>query len=202
MRELARDRRVRYRRRIAIAVAATLVVLVGTGFGTYALTRDEPTYVESIGCYDRAALDANVSVIGNTAQDPVAACADVWRQGAVAPGTSEAPPLQACVLETGAVAVLPGSGPAVCHGVGIAPLPSRERAVFRRLGALQVALTDRLAGCLPPTAARAAVRELLDRHGFAGWAVAGDVAVSAERPCVGAVIERAQQRVVLISEPR
>ena len=201
MREVTRARRISYRRRVAVAFAAAACVLVGTGFGAYALTRDQPTHVESIGCYDRAALDANVSVIGNTAQDPVEACADIWRQGGVGPQTT-VPSLQPCVLDTGAVAVVPGDGPAVCHRLGIAPLPDHERAEFRRLGAVQATLTADLRACVSVEEARAVARRALDEHGLADWDVAGDATLSGERPCAGAVIERSEGRIVLIAEPR
>ena len=99
MLEVARARRDSYRRRVAVVAAAAAAVLVATGFGAYALTRDEPTHVDSVGCYAEATLEADLAVIENTAQDPVAACAELWRAGTMQPGTA-VPPLQACVLET------------------------------------------------------------------------------------------------------
>src|SRR5687768_14117127 len=93
-------------RPLVLAFAAATLVLSATGFGAYALTR-EPTHVDSIGCYEQADLNSNVAVIGSTSTDPVAACAALWRSGSLG-STTIVPPLTACLLDTGAVAVMPG----------------------------------------------------------------------------------------------
>ena len=205
MQELARAHRVSYRRRFAVVAAAAAAVLVATGFGTYALTRDEPEHVDSIGCYAEAAFDSDTTVIGNTAQDPVAACAELWRTGAMAPGNA-VPPLQACVLATGAVAVVPASSPDVCNALGIARLSDAARAEFRRLGGLQAALLQRLGTgsgtspartpCPDEGEARRIAREVLDERGFRSWGVETSGVLDG-RECPSPTIERTRRVVVL-----
>lgn len=204
MREVTRSRSL-MRRRLVLAFAALAVLLTATGFGAYALTRDEPTHVESIGCFDSARLRANVTVIANEAQDPVEACAERWRRGHVGPGT-DVPPLEACVLETGAVAVFPAADPGVCNRLGIARLSDEGRRELRRLGALHSALVRRLGDrCVGVEDAQAIARRELDARGYGGWSVAtgeDGSAFTGERPCAAPVIDRPGQRVVLISTPK
>lgn len=205
MREVARAHRVSYRRRVAVAAAAAAAVLVATGFGTYALTRDEPEHVDSIGCYSEASLGSDVAVIGNTAQDPVRACAELWRAGDMAPGTT-VPQLQACVLPTGAVAVVPAEGADVCNALGSARLSDTARAELRRLGGLHAALSERLGTpsgtrapripCPREAEARRIAREELDRRGFPAWDVE-TVGSLDGRECPSPSIERGRSVVVL-----
>ena len=196
----------RARRRIALVAVAAVIVLVASGFGAYALTRDEPEHVDSIGCYSGAALDSDVTVIGNTAQDPVTACAELWRTGDMAPG-NVVPPLQACVLATGAVAVVPARRPDVCNALGAARLSDAARAEFRRLGALHAALRQRLGTgsgtspertpCPDEADARRIAREELDDRGFAGWGVEVTGLLDG-RQCASPTIERSRRVVVLV----
>jgi hypothetical protein len=209
MREVARAHRVSYRRRLVVAVAAAGAVLVATGFGAYALTRDEPTHVDSIGCYAEASLAGDVTVIGNTAQDPVDACSELWRTGAVAPGGA-VPPLQACVLETGAVAVMPARKPDVCNALGIARLSAAARADFRRLGALHAALVERLGTasgtrrprtpCPDEAEARRIARAELDARGFTSWAIETTGSFTRGN-CPSPTIDRGRRVVLVIGIP-
>ncbi len=190
----ARPRRVR--RLVLVAAAATLALIV-MGFGAYALTR-EPTQVESIGCYDRADLGANVTVVGSTGTDPIAACAELWRSGAVAP-TTDPPQLTACVLDTGAVAVMPG-GAGVCEGLGIASLSREARERLARLGDLNAALNTKLGdGCVGEVEARRLIRAELDARGYSDWTIEVAVPFDAERRCASASLEPSDRVVKLIS---
>ena len=201
MQEIVRARRVRHRRRVALAAAAAATVLIGTGFGTYALTHDEPTHVDSLGCYSEAALQADVSVIDNTAQDPVAACARLWRDGVVT-GTPATPTLVACVLGTGAVAVMPGSGAEVCNALGIGTLSATGRRELRRLGEVRAELLARLEGCKGAQEGVRIARAVLDAHGFDAWSVATHGEFSDRSTCASPTLERTRERVLLIASPR
>jgi hypothetical protein len=130
-----RDRAARKRRRrlVLVLVPAAIVLLGVTGFTTYALTR-EPTHLESVGCYDRASLDANVAVVGADGRDPAEICGEIWAQGALAdaPVPDE---LASCVLDTGAIGVFPSSGAGTCEKLGLADLPASNagrRQALRR----------------------------------------------------------------------
>jgi hypothetical protein len=112
----------RRRRRLGIALVPAVLLLLGaTAFTTYTLTR-QPTHLESIGCYDRASLDANTAVVSADGRDPVTACAEVWRQGALGPNVPTQ--LEACVLQSGAIGVFPRSaGGDTCGSLGLARVP-------------------------------------------------------------------------------
>jgi hypothetical protein len=190
------------RRRVALAFAAVAVVAVATGFGAYALTRDEPTHVDSIGCYGAASTSADVAVIGNTAADPVEACAELWRRGDMAPGVSTAPPLQACVLETGAVAVIPSGEAGACHAIGAARLSEKGRRELRLLGGVQAALVERLgARCVGEEHARAIAARELAARGLGSWTVEVAGEFGDDRPCASPSIDRARRAVVLLPAP-
>lgn len=184
----------RRRRRLLLAlVPAVVAVLAATGFTTYALTR-EPTHLESIGCYDRAALDADVAVVDADGRSPDAICEDVWERGGL-PGSPKPAKLAACVLESGAIAVFPSSGASTCEDLGLARLPASYRDEARRFAALRDDIIARVGEpasgstrggpqCLGEDVASAVVRRELEVHGFGDWnvqAAGGDF--TAARPC-------------------
>ena len=80
------------------------------GGATYALTRSSVNYAAGFGCDDRVSLRADVAVPGADASNPVAACAAVWRSGAMGALRSRTVPAQTpCVLPSGAVGVFPSA---------------------------------------------------------------------------------------------
>lgn len=202
--EIARPAPRRPTRRFALALAAFGLVAVLSGVGAYAIAR-EPTHVDSIGCYDRAELGASVSVIGSTAVDPVTACAELWRAGQVS-STTDVPPLTPCVLDSGAVAVLPGRA-GICEGLGIASLSREARVRFAQLGALHEALRERLGAgsgtdprgsCVGEAEARRIVAAELSARGYADWRVEVALPFDAERRCASAYLEPERRTVELL----
>ena len=190
-------------RPLVLAFAAATLVLSATGFGAYALTR-EPTHVDSIGCYEQADLNSNVAVIGSAATDPIAACAALWRTGSLG-STTDVPPLTACVLDTGAVAVIPGE-PSICEGLGIASLSADARDRLARLGELRVALAERFGdssgskrrtACVGEAAAMQIVRAELKARGLTDWTIEITSPVDAERRCASASIVPADKTIML-----
>ena len=92
----------------------------------------------SVGCYDRASLHADTTIVHGT--DPIATCAELWREGVVDTRLRrleregklderlerDSPHLVACAEEGSTIAhVFPASGPAVCRRLGLVPLPPR-----------------------------------------------------------------------------
>jgi hypothetical protein len=90
----------------------------------------------SIGCYDRASLRADATIVHGT--DPISTCAELWREGVVdtrlrrleregridARPERDSPHLVACAREGSSVArVFPAPGPAICRRLGLVPLP-------------------------------------------------------------------------------
>lgn len=101
------------------------IPLLGVGIATAAgvFSADDMEVAAGIGCYSEAKLQPeSISIIGPR-QDPVAACARIWRQGAVKRGRHEAPPLVACTEVDGPVRVIPGRGAAACERLGLVSLP-------------------------------------------------------------------------------
>jgi hypothetical protein len=90
----------------------------------------------SVGCYDRASLHADTTIVHGT--DPIATCAKLWREGVVDTRLRRleregkiderpergSPHLVACTYEGSSIAhVFPAPGPAVCRRLGLVPLP-------------------------------------------------------------------------------
>jgi len=173
-------------RRLMIAVGALLVLGAGGAIAGMLLSADDVNVAAGVGCYDRASLDADVTLTP-VAADPVAACADLWREGAVSgAGTAEPPPLVACTAKGEPVRVFPGADVSRCHDLGLEPLPSDYRtaasASARAHEALRVLASVNAAAsiCPAPDAQAAMARE---RLADANRAVA--VTVRGEGPCAG-----------------
>ena len=198
----------RRRRRFAIVlVPAVLVVLAVTGFTTYALTR-EPTHLETLGCYDRPALDADVTVVSADGRDPIEICTEIWQRGDLA-GADLPNKLAACVLETGAIGVFPSSGAATCEELGLADLPASYAVERQRFAALRNAIVAKLgepasgsslgsAKCVGEADARAVVRRELDAHGYGDWGMEVSAVYTAERPCTEVSFDGRRKVVELI----
>lgn len=208
VREITVGRHRRRSLRVVIAFAAGTLVLGLVGFGGYKLTR-EPTRVQSIGCYDRADLGASVAVISNTAPDPVTACAAIWQAGDLAGKPAKVPPLTACVLETGAVAVFPGR-PGTCEELGIASLSVEGRDQLARMAELNAVLDARFGtgsgskartACVGEVDARRFIRAQLDARGYRDWRIELVYPFNAERRCAYALPEPERGVVTLTPLP-
>jgi hypothetical protein len=208
------DRTVRRRRRrLALILApAALAVLVATGFTTYALVR-EPTHLESIGCYEQASLGANVAVVSSDERDPTDVCGEVWRTGGFGE-EGKIPQLTACVLETGAVGVFPGSPAKTCSELGLAELPHDYTAAAQGFVGLRDAIVSKLGEppsgssvggpqCVGEDEARAIVGRELQIRGFDDWKieVAGGE-FSAARPCADVSFDTGGKTVLLVPGSR
>jgi hypothetical protein len=198
----------RRRRRVALVLVPAVIVLLGlTGFTTYALTR-EPTHLESVGCFETAALDGNIAIVNADGRDPTAICGDLWREGAMGDGP-EPESLAACVLETGAIGVFPSSGEDACEQLGLADLPPTYAVEGMRFAELRDAIVDHLGEpasgsslgdqkCVGEDEARALVRRELDAHGYGDWGIELSQDFTAERPCAEASFDGEKKTVVLI----
>jgi hypothetical protein len=195
------------RRRALILVPAVLTALVATGFTTYALTR-EPTVFESVGCFDRASLSANVAVVANDGRDPGAICREVFAAGGL--GVAAPDGLASCVLDTGAIGVFPSSGARTCQELGLADLPSTYVAQRKRFAALRNAIVAGLGEpasgssrggpqCVGEAEARELVRRALDAHGYGDWDVkVAEDGFSQETPCTDFAFDSVGKAVILI----
>jgi hypothetical protein len=210
--EEVRRPRGKRRRRLLIALVPAVVVLLGaTAFTTYSLTR-EPKHLESIGCYDRASLAANVAVVGADGRDPVAVCKQVWLQGALGSRVPER--LEACVTSTGAIGVFPSSRGDTCGSIGLAPLPASYATEAARFAGLRDAIVGRLGEpasgstkrgpqCVDKAPAIAFVRRELDARGYGDWQIKiGGGEFSPRRPCAEPSFDTGAKAVYLIPATR
>lgn len=203
-RSVAVIRRRRRRRLVPLVALAS----VSVGAVAYALVTREATTTESVGCYETADLRATTAVVADDGRAPVEVCAEAWNRGVFGPPS--APPLQACVLESGAAGVFPSTaGGDVCASLGLDTLSAGgPTAAHKSFLAFKGAVVDRFASepCVDPDRATAIVRDELDRAGLATWTVGVGEGIQGEgfspqRPCAGLAFEQAQQRIVLVPQP-
>jgi hypothetical protein len=164
----------RRRRRIA-ALVLVPAALFAAG-AAYALSRPSASQtVEGIGCYDRANMNANVTVTDATGQDPTEVCAHLWSKGVVRLGSTSVPPLVAC---TGAHAhviwVFPSADRNLCEKLGLGPIPEGYKRAAARFAAMQKDLMRRLGldkRCIREHEAVHIARRVLDHHGYTDWKI-------------------------------
>ncbi|MGI8808153.1 MAG: hypothetical protein ACR2KK_09990 [Acidimicrobiales bacterium] len=217
----------RARRRARRLVPALVVASLLGGAVAYGVLRDGVTKPQKVACYERADLQANTEVAVVDARGPLAACADLWRQGVLGAGDA-VPDLAECVLDSGVAGVFPATpGHDVCAGLGLppvataplstvpssAPPPSGPAPPPADPSARILAFRDAVfplfvdTPCVEPTAAAALVRRELDRAGLGDWTIrggegrAGD-GFSAERPCATLSLRPEVREVVLVPSPR
>jgi hypothetical protein len=203
--ETSRRRR---QRRILILVPAVLAILVATGFTTYALIR-EPTVYESVGCFERAAMNANVAVVPADGRDPAVICGEVFEASGM--NGTRFDTLASCVLDSGAIGVFPSGGPGTCEQLGLADVPASYAAERKRFGALRDAIIAQIGEpasgstrggpqCVGEDESLLIVRRELDSHGYLDWdvKVAGE-GFSARRPCADVSLDTAGRTVLLVA---
>jgi hypothetical protein len=205
------------RRRAKWLVPAFLVAGLVGGATAYGLRRDEVTKTLRVACYERADLAAHTAVAIVGPSGPVAACAELWRQGAFA-GAAEAPPLVECVLDSGVAGVFPAApGEDVCARLALpppapttstgGPAPAAGDPNARILQFRDAVFAQFLdSPCVEPRVASATVRRELDRAGLSDWTIRGGEGLagdgfSAERPCATLALQTENKEVVLVPTP-
>jgi len=184
------------RRVVAVVVSAAVAGAAAAAW----LHRKHPTRVESIACYQTAALHTSLYVVSPD-PDPISACRDLWVNGPIA-RTDRPPPLIGCVIPTGVLGVFPG-GPSTCARLHLSTAASLVPA-DRVVGVLGDRLADafnRAAPCLSPEAGRATAAQALSDLRLKKWRVAAGASTAA-RPCVSYTLDELNKRVVLVPYPR
>lgn len=200
------------RRRLRILVPVLAVTGLLGGTVAYALLRDTVPKPQVVGCYERAHLEARTEVVGVGADGPVAACAELWREGTLGQG-DQVPPLTECLLDTGVVGVFPApAGPGVCASLEAPPsapatptAPSPPVDVTERFLILRGAVLPQFvdAPCVDPQMATDIVRRELDGAGLGDWRISGAGEFTADRPCATLGFRPESGEVVLVpSQPR
>ena len=207
VRELSASRR---RRRLLLTLVPAVVILLtaATGFTAYSLLRTEPTHFESIGCYERPNLSANVAVISPDGTGAVEQCRKLWEEGSM--GNPVPQQLAACVLDTGPIAVFPSIDARTCERIGLADLSARGRAesmrfvqmrdaVYAEIGTPASGSSRGSSKCVAEAQARETVRRLLDRHGYRDWRiVTAGGEFSAQRPCADVSFDGGSKTALLL----
>lgn len=206
-------RRWRDRRLMPVLLAGS--VLTGAVAATFYF-RDHVTKPETVACFEAAAPDAPAQVTGVDRRGPVAACADLWRQGLIGAG-GDAPPLVECVLPSGIAGVFPTRAgedtcarlslpaPSSTPSTTVPPPPAPTAAdVNARILAFRDAVLPQFldAPCVELAPATTIVRRELDRAGLGDWTVRAGEGFSAARPCVTLSLRPEAREVILVPTPR
>lgn len=182
------------RRRRVYLVPVVAVAMLGAGTLAWALSRG-PTQHPSVGCYAAIALDARAAVVSATEASPVETCREIWLDAFGKPP----PPLQACVLPSGAVGVFPSPEGGSCERLNLAPAPSEPPSPVVEL---QDNLVDTfLERCLSESQARRIVQDELSRLDLQDWHVITPGRFTSARPCASLAFDEEQREVSLVPIP-
>lgn len=185
----------RARRRRIYLVPVVAVVALGAGTLAWALTRG-PTQHLSVGCYAAIGLDARAAVVAANDASPVETCREVWPEAFGKPP----PPLQACVLPSGAVGVFPSPEGDSCQRLNLAPAPSEPASPVVEL---QNTLVDAfLARCVSESQARRIVLAELRHLRLEDWRIVTSGRFDSARPCTSLAFDEKRSQVLLVPIPR
>lgn len=186
------------RRRYLVPVIAVLGL--GAGAVGWALTRgvSEPL---TIGCYAAPDLQAKTAVVPADGRAPIAACRELWRLGEF--GAQTPPPLQACVLPSGAIGVFPKHQQDTCHALGLPAVPSTYEPSANPVIRLKHRLVDRFLTekCILEQRARELVEAELARLRLADWRIESTAPFTAARPCATLAFDTKRRIVMLVPAP-
>lgn len=184
----------RRRRVYLVPIVAAAVLTAGTI--AWALSRG-PTQHLSVGCYSAIALDARAAVVSATEASPVETCRRAWLDGAFG---KPPPPLEACVLPSGAVGVFPSPEGDSCARLSLPPAPTEPASPVVKL---QDTLVDTFLGrCVSESEARRIVVAEMRRLGLGDWRVTTSGRFESTRPCASLAFDEARSVVLLVPIPR
>lgn len=185
------------RRRVYLIPIVTVAVLAAATLA-WALSRG-PTQHLSTGCYAAIDLHGRAAVVPATKASPVETCEKLWLDGAFG---KPPPPLEACVLPSGAVGVFPSPEGDSCERLNLAPVPAGSEPPSD-LVELQDTLVDTfLDRCLTEPAARRIVQDELRRLSLEDWRVVTSGRFTSARPCASLAFDEKQSEVKLVPIPR
>lgn len=196
--EAPRARRVWRRRSPWVLVPAALLV-AATGYGILRNITNPLT----VACYPQSALSSGAAVVSGNADDPVAACADLWRTGgAFNPQGDRQPTLVACVLTTGVPAVFPAAqGADTCATLGLASARDSTKSKRDDEAVLEVqnALSDAfLSRCVGHDEAVSIAQQELATHALQGWTVTAEMPFTVEEPCASLAMDVATRTISIV----
>lgn len=191
--------RQRARRRRTVWLPLVAVALAGLIAAGYAAVKAVTRPLDVV-CFSEPVLDAP-EIVGLPADErsPQDVCATAWQRGG-AFGEEQAPPLAACVLDSGAVGVFPGASGDLCEQLGLGRHQSMPNAANEAAIELRDALTEQFldAGCLTEPQGRAMVLNELQRRGLDEWTVTAAQPFTTSRPCATLAIDASTSTVTLV----
>jgi hypothetical protein len=172
----------RGRRAMKLLVVPAVLVLAAAG---WTVLRDEATEAAAFACV----ADGVTSILPNEGTSPIEACRAQWEAGAMVQGVTVAPPLAACVNDSGAVVVIPAESPNACDAANMGEWTGQAEyeAMGSAIRAALVSFHDRFKatgnGCATEQDWRSALADHLGPD-HAGWTLEVDQ-VEAGRRCFG-----------------
>ncbi len=204
-REIPLQRTPNRRRRLLIAVAIGLLLLVLTA-AAWLVLRDVTDPI-SVACYESASLDSNIA--GASAEGSLGPdlCRSAWEDGRltntdIVPA-GQVPPLIACVADQGILAVFPSSDQALCSALGLAePNPESLPAGndIRQLNDEFFTYFDQQ-DCRPIEQSTRDLRRILNNRGLSDWQIQVSPG-GPDRPCASYALDAPNMTIRIVPIPR
>ena len=188
--------RTRRRRVYLIPIVAAAALAVATL--AWALTRG-PTQHLDIACYATIDLHGRAAVVPATEASPIESCEKLWLTGAFG---KPPPPLEACVLPSGAVGVFPSPEGNSCELLNLAPVHSGSHPPPSSVELQNTLVEKFLDYCLTEPVARRIIQGELTRLGLKDWRVVTGGRFNQDRPCASLAFEEKQRQIILVPVPR
>ena len=175
----------------------SVVMIVAAAFAV--LRHDAPDNPATMLCYgEKSAHPAQREQLSTG--DPVAACREVWQSGLF--GTTQVPPLSACVTNDGIIAVVPG-GDQACIDLGY----SLWRDSFDEDEQSAIEFHDEVGltlgtTCYSEPEATQVVKALLSEYGLTGWTVVTNDDRADAFPCTASAVDPPTKTITLYARPR
>jgi hypothetical protein len=195
----AEPRRSLWRRRRALFVLVPAVALaVGAGY-TLVTKASDPL---NVACFREPSLSSDRALVSLQGDDLLSACQPLWTPGAqFNPQRSPPPPLTACILEGGGLAVFPELPKAdTCAALGLEQPTGEELGEeHRAIQAVEEELFPQFLGaCHTQEEATTLVAQSLRRHGLVEWRVEAAGTFTENRPCATLAFDFPRRTITLV----
>jgi hypothetical protein len=188
-----------WRRRRALLVLIPAVALaIGAGYALVSRASDPL----NVACFREPSLSSDRALVPLQGNDLLMACQHLWdRGGGFNPQGSPPPPLTACILEGGGLAVFPSiPNTDTCTALGLdQPTGEEIGEEHRAIQAVQEELFTRFMGaCHTQREATTLVERSLRRHGLMEWRVQAAAPFTEDRPCATLAFDFLRRTVTLV----
>lgn len=148
----------------------------------------------AISCMATNEVDSDIVSLRN-ADDPVAACRELWETGVL--GNGDVPVLSGCVNDAGAAVVFPSSSD-ICGRLGLVELEPGLTDSQRSIASLEESLIATFVeDCFEQDAALEEVQRQLDDAALDGWTVSSPEPFPTDRPCAAPGIDLDARQVIV-----